>query len=240
MKKFVLLILLCLIVFSSIAQKSGKRDTLVNKDGISIKSQLIPLGLITTGAIIASTHTREYLQDQWGNTTCTKLDDYIQYIPDLTVFAAHFAGFKHKNTLLNTAKFMAISQLTTAIIVQSCKRIFDVPRPYGGRYTFPSGHTSQAFVGATAQYHEFKDYSPWFAYCGYAFAAAVGAMRVTNNRHWVPDVLCGAGIGMLVTNIVYYYEPFKEWDPFKKKKYAFVPGLGFQGSTAVASLSFTF
>ncbi len=34
-------------------------------------------------------------------------------------------------------------------------------------------------------------------------ATGVGAMRVMNNRHWISDVMVGAGIGILSTNLAY-------------------------------------
>ena len=41
---------------------------------------------------------------------------------------------------------------------------------------------------------------------------------MSNNRHWVSDVMVGAGIGILVTELVYYFEPLKNFNPFKKTK----------------------
>jgi membrane-associated phospholipid phosphatase len=35
------------------------------------------------------------------------------------------------------------------------------------------------------------------------FATTTGFFRVLNNKHWVSDVLVGAGVGMLVTDIFY-------------------------------------
>ncbi|HET6542449.1 MAG TPA: phosphatase PAP2 family protein, partial [Chryseolinea sp.] len=34
-------------------------------------------------------------------------------------------------------------------------------------------------------------------------------MRILNNRHWVSDVLAGAGIGILSTNIAYLTHRYK-------------------------------
>ena len=56
------------------------------------------------------------------------------------------------------------------------------------------------------------------AYSGYLFATTTGVFRVLNNKHWVGDVLVGAGIGILVTDLVYRFEPLKNWNPFKNKK----------------------
>jgi membrane-associated phospholipid phosphatase len=38
---------------------------------------------------------------------------------------------------------------------------------------------------------------------GYGVATATGVMRVLNNRHWISDVLSGAGIGILSTELGY-------------------------------------
>ena len=52
-------------------------------------------------------------------------------------------------------------------------------------------------------YKEFKDSSPWLAYSGYALAAFVAGSRLYNNRHWVADVLAGAGFGILSVELSY-------------------------------------
>ena len=70
-------------------------------------------------------------------------------------------------------------------------------------YSFPSGHTSNAFLGAHMAYKEFKDSSPILAYSGYAIAAFVAGSRLYNNRHWVADVVAGAGFGILSVELSY-------------------------------------
>ena len=45
--------------------------------------------------------------------------------------------------------------------------------------------------------------SPWYSIAGYTLATATGVMRVLNNRHWISDVLSGAGIGILSTELAY-------------------------------------
>jgi membrane-associated phospholipid phosphatase len=39
-------------------------------------------------------------------------------------------------------------------------------------------------------------------------ASLIGIARVYNNRHWVSDVVAGAGIGILSTKIVYLTYPY--------------------------------
>ena len=38
-------------------------------------------------------------------------------------------------------------------------------------------------------------------------AAAVGALRVVNNAHWVSDVITGAGVGILSAEAAYLMLP---------------------------------
>ncbi|EWH14686.1 phosphatase PAP2 family protein [Cellulophaga lytica] len=84
--------------------------------------------------------------------------------------------------------------------------------------SFPSGHTSFAFTNAGVLYQEFKDSSPYLAYSGYALATATGGLRIANNSHWFSDVIVSAGIGILVTELVYLFDPIIKWNPFKKVK----------------------
>ena len=78
-------------------------------------------------------------------------------------------------------------------------------RPDGStRNSWPSGHTATAFVGATILHKEYGlTRSPWYSIGGYTVATATGVMRVLNNRHWISDVLSGAGIGILSTELAY-------------------------------------
>jgi len=59
-------------------------------------------------------------------------------------------------------------------------------------------------VGATILHKEYGlTRSPWYSVAGYGVATATGIMRVLNNRHWVSDVLSGAGIGIMSTELAY-------------------------------------
>ncbi|HAO64286.1 MAG TPA: phosphatidic acid phosphatase, partial [Porphyromonadaceae bacterium] len=62
-----------------------------------------------------------------------------------------------------------------------------------------------AFVAATILHKEYgMTRSPWFSVGGYALATATGVMRVLNNRHWISDVMAGAGIGIISTELGYF------------------------------------
>lgn len=57
---------------------------------------------------------------------------------------------------------------------------------------------------ATMLTKEYSHISPWIGVGAYTVATATGMMRVANNRHWVSDVLTGAGVGIISTGLGYY------------------------------------
>ena len=96
-----------------------------------------------------------------------------------------------------------------------------IQRPENGTFnSFPSGHTAQAFVESQVLFNEFYQTNKVIAFSGFLTSISTGSLRVINNRHWIPDVLMGAGIGILVTNLVYYFKPLKNWNPFLKYQHS--------------------
>ena len=72
------------------------------------------------------------------------------------------------------------------------------------RNSFPSGHTATAFMTATMLHKEYGHRSPWYSIGGYTLATLTGVTRQLNNRHWMSDVMVGAGIGILATEFGYF------------------------------------
>ena len=93
--------------------------------------------------------------------------------------------------------------------VTTLKYTTDQVRPDGSSAnSFPSGHTANAFFGATILAKEYADKSVLIAIGGYSVATATGALRILNNRHWASDVLAGAGIGILSGEVAYIVYPW--------------------------------
>ena len=62
--------------------------------------------------------------------------------------------------------------------------------------SFPSGHTSSAFAVATVIAERYKKNKLAFI-SAYSLATLVGVSRITQDAHWLSDVLVGASIGYL-------------------------------------------
>ena len=132
------------------------------------------------------------------------LDDYMQYAPAVAMLGLKASGVQSRSSWGRLLVSDAFSALLMGATVNTLKQTTNVERPDGSnRHSFPSGHTSNAFLGAHMAYKEFKDSSPILAYSGYAIAAFVAGSRLYNNRHWVADVVAGAGFGILSVELSY-------------------------------------
>ncbi|MDB5231508.1 MAG: phosphatase family protein [Chitinophagaceae bacterium] len=63
--------------------------------------------------------------------------------------------------------------------------------------SFPSGHTTVAFAAATVFAMEYKT-STIIPLISYSAATLIGLSRITENKHWLTDVVAGAGLGYLI------------------------------------------
>jgi hypothetical protein len=135
----------------------------------------------------------------------TGIDDYTQFFgPALTVGlkAGGYEGRSDWGRLLGSS---LMSYAIMAGFVNGIKYTASEMRPDGSTAnSWPSGHTATSFVGATILHKEYGlTRSPWFSVAGYGMATATGVMRILNNRHWISDVLSGAGIGIMSTELGY-------------------------------------
>lgn len=140
----------------------------------------------------------------------THVDDYMQYAPAVTVYLLSALGVKSKNNWQNRTALLVKSELLMTSIVTPLKMVTSQMRPDSSNFhSFPSGHTAEAFAAATFLHKEFGGRSIWYSIGGYTLATGVGALRILNNKHWLSDVLVGAGIGIFSTNIVYFTHRYK-------------------------------
>ena len=82
--------------------------------------------------------------------------------------------------------------IVSTITAEALKSVTHEKRPDGtDDKSFPSGHATAAFTVAAMQAH----YHPRQALLWYAGATAIGASRVTLDRHYTHDVIAGAALG---------------------------------------------
>lgn len=135
-------------------------------------------------------------------------DDYLRIVPMVAVYGLNLAGVKGKHTVLNQTGLYVLSMAIMAGSTTIVKRFADRPRPDGAdNYSFPSGHTAMAFTAAECLNQEYRDVSPWIGYAGYTVATATGVLRMYNNRHWLSDVVAGAGFGIASAKVAYLIYP---------------------------------
>lgn len=192
----------------------------------ALRSFILPATLITYGFVALKNHainkininTKAELQEDHPKFI-TKIDNYLQYSPAVAVYALNISGVHGKNNFRDRTMIYAISTAISSATVLSFKKITKVERPDGsGNNSFPSGHTTTAFAAAEFLRMEYKDVSPWYGIAGYITATATGVLRLYNNKHWVNDIVAGAGFGILSTKLAYWVYP-----AIKKKLFKHMP-----------------
>ena len=135
----------------------------------------------------------------------TGIDDYSQFFGPAMVVGLKLGGYEGRSDWPRLLASAGMSYGIMALLVNGIKYTAKEMRPDGSSAnSWPSGHTATAFVGATLLHKEYGlTRSPWWSVAGYSVAAATGVMRVLNNRHWVSDVMSGAGIGIMSGELGY-------------------------------------
>lgn len=125
------------------------------------------------------------------------IDNVLQYVPTAAVFGLKLLGVPAESSWKRSLTISVVSFGLNASITYGLKHTIHEMRPDGtDNHSFPSGHTSIAFCGATTLMHEYRHVSPWIGVAGYTLAAGVAVDRIRRNRHHWGDVVVGAGIGV--------------------------------------------
>jgi len=189
-----------------------------------VKSLALPAFMIAYGFTTLKSDglydINEKIQEEvWQENPHKKqhIDNFLQFAPAIAVYGLNMAGIHGKHNLKDRTMLYLMSSVFTNATVFSIKNLTKQQRPDGSASSFPSGHTAQAFASAEFLRQEYKDVSPWYGVAGYAAATATGLLRMYNNKHWLSDVVAGAGIGMASTKIAYWLYPVIQRKFFKDK-----------------------
>lgn len=162
--------------------------------------------LILTGMIMKGedTHFRS-LRNDYMKSFHRPFDNYTQFLPGAVMLGLKAAGVDSRCSWSRMLVSDAFSVAIMGTVVNTMKNTTHVTRPDGSNnHSFPSGHTATAFMTATMLTKEYGHISPWIGIGAYTIASSTGLMRMANNKHWLSDVLTGAGIGILSTEFGYY------------------------------------
>jgi len=191
--------------------KPQKRTSILDA---SYSKFIIPTALISYGIITRGNKSLQQLDHSTHNEISEHrkfpipIDDYSQFAPAIAVYGLDLAGIKAKHNFRDRTIVMATSYIIMGATVYTMKNSINVSRPDGTNdKSFPSGHTATAFVGAHILFKEYKDTSPWIGIAGYVVATGTGTLRVLNKKHWVSDVVTGAGVGILSAEAGYLLLP---------------------------------
>ena len=199
----------------SIHKDELKKNTFLQALKIPMVFTMAGLYTLSDDAVVSNTEVREERNEHIPDFR-SHADDYLQFAPIVAVYGLNLAGVKGKNDMVNRTALLIKTELLVSILTYSLKKITIEPRPDSGTHnSFPSGHTAQAFAAATFMAKEYGEKNIWYSIGAYSMATTVGVMRVMNNRHWVSDVLVGAGIGILSTNLVYLTHQYR-WGKRKR------------------------
>jgi hypothetical protein len=227
MNRFVVFFLFLVLQLTAQQQNDVSVDTLHSsvetKLDLKFKQFIIPSVFIGYGIIgLESGQIKGFnsgVKDEVKEHIDEKLtiDDFSQYLPMASIYGLSALGVKSKNSTKDKTIILATSYILMGLTINAFKQTASVERPDGTSYnSFPSGHTATAFMGAELMYQEYKDVSVWYGVSGFVVAAGTGVFRMYNNRHWLTDVVAGAGIGILSAKAGYWLYPItSKW--FTKK-----------------------
>ena len=191
----------------------AQQDSMLMKPGHASSGLrwAVPAGLTGLGVYAALDHSvidrfgvRNWRMEKYPSFH-TQADDVLAFLPAAAVYVMDWSGLKAAHSFGNRTLHLMTAELMMLAIVHPLKGITKVERPDGSNFhSFPSGHTAQAFLAASFLQHEYGSKGIGFTIAGYTIATGVGALRILNNKHWVSDVLAGAGIGMLCGELSYH------------------------------------
>lgn len=207
-----------------------------------LRESAVPLAVGLAGAGIMAIDSLKYpLQAalNWNRDERVCLyDDQLRYAPYAAMLVMPVFGLYPKHKPLHLMPLLISTYTFADLIVHRTKVMSAVKRPNSdGLNSFCSQHASEAFVAATVWHLEYGQYSPWISVGGYTVASMVAYSRVARNRHWVPDVLVGAAVGTISTQLVYLcYDAMADY--FTTDKMAICPYMIDGGGGVYFSYSF--
>ncbi len=219
-----------------------------NYTGSFLRSSIAPAALAGLGLLIqANPDFKQRLQSylDWNQDWKVPMyEDELRWAPYLVGGLLPAFGLYSQHKPLHTLPLALTSYFFADFCIHRLKIATTIQRPNEKLQhlfnSFPSQHTSMAFVAASLIHLEYGHYSPWISIGCYGVASYVGYTRIAQNYHWTSDVLVGAAIGTFCTHLVYFaYEALADGlTRSKQQRLNMLPS--FDGQHASLSLSYQF
>lgn len=161
--------------------------------------------VVVTGSLLDFDHGGSWEGMPYTPSFSYKADEVLRFVPAVALVGMKAFGVESRTE--KWSELIVRSAASTAIMglsVEATKRLVGRVRPDGSDdRSFPSGHSAAAFLTASLFAKEYGHLSPWYAVGAYGVATSTAMLRRVNDHHWTGDVMVGAGIGILSTELAY-------------------------------------
>lgn len=175
------------------------------KNTVTQKSNLIIIGTVGLGSILA--HQFDYkiqdydLRENLLPDRISKFGDlyggiWSAWLLPVSVIITSKSGNESNREMLEKLEYAASALVANGVTTIVLKNIIGRERPNGNdTHSMPSGHTSHSFaVAAVAS----ELYGNKIGTAAYLVAGLVAISRINDNKHYLSDVIIGAGIGTVI------------------------------------------
>ena len=193
--KMLLRLFIMLNIYNTINSQSVSSEYMIEgfENIINYKDSrnIIVAGLIISGLVYNYDY---YLQNKNESkrimpTKLAKFGDYWGLTNQFILWSS-FSGNYRKEQI----KYAMSSFVANGIITYGLKFLTMRNRPDGSnKRSFPSGHTSNSFLGATIIQNV---YGEDIGVPAYLLASITGLSRINDNKHYLSDVIFGAALGI--------------------------------------------
>ena len=175
------------------------------KNSVTQKSNLLILGTVGLGTLLAL-HIDDQVQDyaqREGLLTedVSKFGDlyggiWSAWLLPVSIIITTQARDESNRVMLEKLEFATSALVANGVTTIILKELINRERPNGSnKNSMPSGHTSHSFAVAAVAY---ELYGSKVGTTAYLIAGLVAISRINDNKHYLSDVIVGAGLGTII------------------------------------------
>jgi len=160
------------------------------------------VSLLTLGALSIDDRVMDYARNQGLlPANLARFGDlyggqWAHWVLFSTIVATGVVQKDSREITLSRMGYASLALLTNGVATDLLKRSVGRQRPDKSDHrSFPSGHTSHSFTVATV-FNEL--YGPKIGVPAYLVATIVAISRINDNKHYLSDVVFGAGLGTVI------------------------------------------